>query len=220
VAEIDESMKLNWSRLKRVVDDARDPWAICDGVLYDLCRRRPRHRDIQEIVAKVLLIGRVYAAALERGRGSAKEVAATNAGFYTRDVAPALKRSRLDAQLGDLRRVRVLKREHLVPVLRAHGDLVEVFRQLTAKKKRSLASKYLHFHLPRVFFIYDSRAVAGLRRASPRRCRDQEDLGGDDHYRRFLLSALTLTEEIHDRFGLRLTPRQLDRLLLVTDAKQ
>jgi len=35
-------------------------------VLYDLCKQHPLHTDADEIVGKVWLIGRSYAAAIER----------------------------------------------------------------------------------------------------------------------------------------------------------
>lgn len=48
-----------------------DSWCIGNQVLYDLCRRYPRHAVDAEIVAKVWLIGRAYSASIERGRGKA-----------------------------------------------------------------------------------------------------------------------------------------------------
>ena len=39
------------------VDFARaaSPWVLGDGVLYDLCRRHPKHDSDDEIIAKVWL---------------------------------------------------------------------------------------------------------------------------------------------------------------------
>jgi hypothetical protein len=47
-----------------------DPWVwdVATNTLYDLCRRHPTHTTIEEIIGKVLLIGRSNAAAIERRR--------------------------------------------------------------------------------------------------------------------------------------------------------
>ena len=45
---------------------APSPWNVGNKVLYDLCRERPLHTDTQAVLAKIWLIGRAYAAAIER----------------------------------------------------------------------------------------------------------------------------------------------------------
>lgn len=42
------------------------PWDLGNQVLYDLCRQYPGHTDEQAVIAKIWLIGRTYAAAIER----------------------------------------------------------------------------------------------------------------------------------------------------------
>jgi hypothetical protein len=134
--------------------------------------------------------------------------------FYIDDVAPALQHSKLDRWLAPLRRTSALGSSTLRRVLEAHGYLCEVFQALTGLQKRALASKYLHFHVPQLFFLYDSRARKALRghRASPflqppsERC--------DPAYRSFVLTAYTLQQTIAESYSTTLTPRQLDRLFL------
>ena len=46
----------------------------------------------------------------------------------------------------------------------AHARTTELFTKIRGLEKRSLASKYLHFHVPGLFFIYDARAIAGMRK--------------------------------------------------------
>jgi len=93
--------------------------------------------------------------------------------------------------------------------------LMEVLRKLTGLEKRALASKYLHFHLPRLFFIFDSRAQRMMRLVSPAAQRNSKRGGrGDPQYELFVVRALALREQLEGRFGVRLTPRQLDRVLL------
>ena len=84
--------------------------------------------------------------------------------FYIEHVTRVLRQSKLDETLKALKRIKQLDESSIGEVLDAHGYLVTVFEELTDKGKRSLASKYLHFHCPHLFFIYDSRAMAGIRR--------------------------------------------------------
>ena len=41
-------------------------WDLGNKVLYDLCSSYPYHKTDEEIIAKIWLIGRSYAAAIER----------------------------------------------------------------------------------------------------------------------------------------------------------
>ena len=104
------------------------------------------------------------------------------------------------------------------PVLDAHTHLVRLFHGLTNKSKRSLASKYLHFHRPDLFFIYDSRAVSGIRAFGiPGRAIDVPPTA-DREYARFVGDAIGLRDHVRSRFERRLNPREVDRLLLATVA--
>lgn len=195
-----------------------DAWSLGNSVLYDLCSRHPRHRVVPEVVAKVWLIGRAYSSAVERGRGEAAGPGLSNDAFYTEAVAPALRDSELDAHLRALGRLSCVGAATLGPILAAHGHLVAVLAKLTGKDKRSFASKYLHFHRPSLFFIYDSRAANALRTLGIKRRRDSVPAGVDAQYATFASALLTLREDISARFKGSLSPRQLDRLLLLIDA--
>jgi hypothetical protein len=79
---------------------------------------------------------------------------------------------------------------------------------------RSFVSKYLHFHAPAWFFIYDSVASNGLRRVIGHVSVPRElPAVGDPTYRQFVSRAWLLREELAKR-SKPLTPRQLDILLL------
>jgi hypothetical protein len=45
---------------------------------------------------------------------------------------------------------------------------MDLFAAITQREKRSLASKYLHFHVPHVFYLYDSRARRAITKVVPR----------------------------------------------------
>ena len=98
-------------------------------------------------------------------------------------------------------------------VLRVHENLTKTFRDASGKANRSLASKYLHFHRPRFFPIFDSRANGQVRKmVSGQMRRDYPP--GDLEYRPFLARFLFLRDWIANEYGLDLTPREMDRVLL------
>ena len=176
-------------------------------ILYRLCRRYPDHRDAKGVTAKMLVIGRVYAAAAERGRSAGSAAESSGDEFYVRDLPRAIRTSGLYAKICALRRFRSTTDQNVQQVLLAHSELMVVLRDLTGLEKRALASKYLHFHLPKLFFIFDSRAQCMIRSLStvPRRNSILRVSGGDSEYARFVVRSLALRAELENRFGVRLT---------------
>ena len=78
------------------------PWDFSNRLLYDLCAEHPAHSNTGEVLAKILLIGRVFAAAIER-RKTMTDV--QNDDHYISTVAPAIQafQFRLHAILTRLR---------------------------------------------------------------------------------------------------------------------
>src|ERR1700675_3892793 len=68
-------------------------WDFGNQVLYDLCATNPGHARDDIIIAKVWLIGRSYAAAIERRRSTA---GAVGDAFYETVVAPKIRSSGID----------------------------------------------------------------------------------------------------------------------------
>jgi len=184
-------------------------WDLGNEALYDLCRQHPRHRTDDEVLAKVWLIGRSYATSIERRRGKHDSVGDD---FYLDVVAPAIKRAGVDrwfAQLSDLRRPDAAS---VVPV---HARLTALFEQISGLEKRSLASKYLHFHFPRAVYIYDDRVSRGIRRVSPaQHLREMLFTEFDDTYGRFYLRCQRFHQELEHVCKRQLTPREVDKVLL------
>jgi hypothetical protein len=195
---------------------SEDSWSLGNQVLYDLCRRYPEHVVDAEIVAKVWLIGRTYSASVERGRGKAAHSELSNDRFYTEVVPHALRKSRLDSKLKALAKFNETDKSTAAAVLDTHAHLVRLFYNLTRKRKRALASKYLHFHRPDLFFIYDSRALSSIRALGVLSYDIDMPRGVDRPYAQFVSAAIGVREHVLSRFGQKLTPRQLDRLLLAT----
>lgn len=194
------------------------PWDLGNEVLYDLCRTHPGHSSEPAVIAKIWLIGRSYAAAIERRRNKTDE----NDDFYVEVVAPRVKNSGIDGWLEELRSTASPSDATLDAILRVHGQLTALFEEITGLEKRSLASKYLHFHLPHLFFIYDARAVKGLQRLQQvvGRASSASIEGVDNEYRKFFEKCLRLRAEIMRRFGASLSPRETDKLLLQVSARE
>ncbi|MSO63219.1 MAG: hypothetical protein EXQ50_14230 [Acidobacteria bacterium] len=205
--------------LRHLIEAARKPtpWHFSNEVLYQLCSGHPGHTEAGVVLAKVLLIGRAYAAAIER-----RKVDRDTSGddFYIRHVAPAIIRSPIDRWLNQAQSKQPGTREALDVMVRVHGHTTELFRDISGLEKRSLASKYLHFHVPGLFFIYDSRAVQGLRKV-------RDFVGavsnqwehGDQEYALFAEKCTRLSKEVTSVFGYKLKPRELDNLLLALSAR-
>lgn len=147
---------------KRQILNARQitPWDYGNEILYNLCRDNFSHDKDDRILTKALFIGRIYAAAIERRRNKSKDI---NDNFYTNKVVPTFRKSNLDKHFFKLKKIKKLSADNIAQVLETHHYLTATIYNITKLDKRSFASKYLHFHFPDLFFIYDSRAVIALR---------------------------------------------------------
>ena len=143
---------------KQAIEDALNKnrvWDLGNKVLYDLCSGHPNHKTDEEIIAKVWLIGRSYAAAIERRKN--KTADSEGDFFYEETVAPKIKNSEIDKWFEEIR-------TNPTPevAVKIHRKLTNLFAEISGLDKRSLASKYLHFHFDGLFFIYDARAVRAI----------------------------------------------------------
>lgn len=188
------------------------PWDLANQVLYSLCRDHPKHDCGDAIIAKVWLIGRSYAAAIER-RKNAK---GSSDNFYEKMVVKEMKKPAVDQWLSSLPdRMNDPWRE-LGQVVVVHKRLMDLFTKITDLEKRSLASKYLHFHRPDLFFIYDSRAKGAIGKATPsiRTIARIQAKQADPEYLTFVRRCQWIRDDVAQRFNTLLTPRQLDKILL------
>jgi hypothetical protein len=97
-----------------------------------------------------------------------------------------------------------------------HRWLMDRFAEMTGLDKRSLASKYLHFHRKDLFFIYDSRAKGAVTKVTPsiKSIPTIQCENADTEYLTFVRRCQWLTDDIARRFGEHLAPRQIDKILL------
>lgn len=77
-----------------------NPWDLGNDVLYRLCKEYPHHKTEQEIIAKIWLIGRSYAAAIERRKTKKRGESSDN--FYECTVVECMKGSEIDKRLAAL----------------------------------------------------------------------------------------------------------------------
>ena len=190
-------------------------WDVANQVLYDLCAAYPEHSRDDVIIAKVWIIGRTYAAAIERRRTIGVE---SGDEFYETHVAPTIRRSYIDDWFRELR---TSSNDDTALNLETHEKVNKLFDDISELEKRSLASKYLHFHFPQRFYIFDSRASKAISRLTKPIRRGLPSLRAhDDVYARFYLRCKALTNDIVSNGGQHLVPRELDKVLLMYDRKQ
>lgn len=205
-------------RFRSLKHSTTEPYAFTEqggnNVLYDLCKRYPGHRHIDEIVAKIWLIGRSYAASIER-RQNKKE---SSDRFYV-TVAKRLINSEIDKYIDTIPNEDKLNKINLFSICKAHRYLSEIFYELTMKYKASLASKYLHFHKP-IVPIYDSRANKSIGQimAGVTVCKKYQELFTKPYerkeYNKFAIKMLYLQDFLLEKTRRVYTVREIDKYLL------
>lgn len=202
---------------RRQLDRARQniSWDFGNKILYDLCRENFQHNKDECILAKVLFIGRIYAAAIERRKNKKDDI---NDNFYIDVVAPTFRKSKLDQHLDRLKQIKELSIDTISQVLETHHYLTTIIYNITRLEKRSFCSKYLHFHLPNLFFIYDSRAVIAIRQFTSKIPSDLRQIPRidktDKEYAKFFCKCFDLKRQIENRDKTRISNRQLDNMLI------
>jgi hypothetical protein len=200
---------LDLKRLKKAGE--KTPWDFGNKVLYELCEVHPAHTNEDEIIAKVWLVGRSYSAAIERRKDS-REVGGES--FYTQIVGPKMRQARVDEWLSPLSDYIRPTLDNCAEIIDAHKRLTDLFHEITGLEKRSLASKYLHFHFRNLFYIYDARASQNLAKITPR-LKVMPALGNYDQvYATHFMRSLNLVDLIEREHGIYLNPRKLDDYLL------
>lgn len=196
-------------------DGKEDFWSFSNNVLYDLCKKNPKHDKDDVNIAKIWLIGRSYAAAIERGAKN------NTVYFYEEVVAPKMREyaAKIDNAIASLS-----ENAELHTIFSAYSIILNCFYEISGKWNVSLASKYLHFHCPNVFFMYDSRALSAigsvLEDYSLEKSVSKADLeafaefGESREYIKFYLKCQKCVEAIEKDIGRKFTPREFDNLLL------
>jgi len=192
---------------------ANDYSGYGNEVLYRMCAERPKHIDLDTIASKIWIIGRAYSAAIERKAGKRIE---KGKDFCRETVAPAVRDSGIDEWIANVSSVDRLTSENVALSLSCHKKVTDLFKCITGVEKRSLASKYLHFHAPRAFFIYDSIANRCVRqRLRDKQMRFNYLEGFDKEYASFSARCIYYRDEFLEKeLDELVTPRRLDMTLL------
>jgi len=211
----DEDGEGFWSTYQESWDYYEETWETYNTVLYDMCAVRPTHDSLKDVVAKVGIVARAYAAGLERHGDPDGPGAIVG-------VSRALHRSagEVDGLLSELRGVAgdddALDLAGLTEMVRIHGAVQRLTADATRSAVRSWVSKYLHFHAPGVP-LFDSRARTELdARYDRRKARNKHfprPEGADFQYWSFCNRFLSMWLEARD-IGLDVSVRRLDQHLL------
>ncbi len=201
-------------KYKSYLQRTKERWAFHNSILYKMCEENPYHNKEDVIAGKICLIGRSYAAAIERRRDANE----SNDDFYFDVVARKMIKigRELDYRIEKLNRSANTIVGDIDLILSTHKFLTDAFREMTGLDKRSLASKYLHFHCPQKFFIYDSRARQAIGKIVTRPDKNSYgDISGyDPEYADFVIRMLELQDYLYKRIGSIESPRRLDSFLL------
>lgn len=166
--------------------------------LYDLCFFHRHHLRDELVADKLRLIGRLYA---EYGAGL---------GFSPELGAHCLSKSPVDHWFSSLSTSEQLDGWLSLDL---HKRVMGVFVDLPEAEARSLASKYLHFHFPELFCIYDGHVDGAVRALTEGDCGFLAMSDHDPVYGRFHAGCRKLAERLAPQIGRRLSPRELDRVL-------
>jgi len=188
--------------------DRRAARGFGNTILYRMCiKDAPAHVDREVVMSKCWLIGRSYSASPQRGSGTAR----TGQSDFWKHLADSKEWRRLDRCLKRLNGRNRFSERYLPDILAVHAFLVRlVARQTalrnlgdrTARNHISFASKYLHFHRPDHFPIFDSIAHRALCRRYPAR---RLSRGSDPFptYGRFCRLMLLCIAELDEEWTLR-----------------
>lgn len=204
--------KENVLELLDIFSKKSDTWSYGNDVLYRMCEEKPLHNEKNIVTSKVWLIGRSYAAAIERTKSGAKLETIMDKLW----AALTPESESIDKTLQFIKSIPVEEIENNVQtILWAHKQLMDIIQKATDMDKRSLTSKYLHFHCPNAFFIYDSRARQAINRLVKKQ--DINGYSGDSEYVEFFLRVLKLQQFIKEQTGKTFTPREIDNFLVFND---
>lgn len=200
---------------KEYLSQQNSRWEFGNSILYKMCEEYPLHNDSDVVIGKIWLIGRSYAAAIER-RKNADDYQGDD--FYYDAVAPQMLEigKELDERISSLKNNSRIIADRVPEILSTHKFLMDAFLDLTGLEKRSLASKYLHFHCPDKIFIYDSRARTAISKIVKRP--DKKILTKlndfDAEYGDYVCRMLELQEYLVEKLGVYEKPRAMDSFLL------
>lgn len=92
-----------------------------------MCSRYPSHNADDEIIAKIWLIGRSYAAAIERRKRQSED---DGDEFYTNNVAPKIRKSKIDQLLEPLKDYKKISEDNFEEIMTVHYYVTDLFNKI------------------------------------------------------------------------------------------
>jgi hypothetical protein len=209
------NFKIDEKDIEAIIKERTEPanGSIGNDVLYKMCKEYPLHNNANEVHSKLWLIGSAYSATLERNK-----IGKTRDKIFFDVVKEITKHNKeLDKMIKKLKPI--TDGGTMIAALETHFIFMDIFASATEQNKRSLASKYLHFHRPNVFYIYDSNAKTALTKlvkGSVGKISESCDVEYDAEYAAFCAKAHYLRTKINKERDEEawLTVREFDSLLL------
>jgi len=124
--------------------------------LYASAVAHPSNIDAQQIVAKLILIGRTYSASVERRKTKGKRPDKRRGLEVIIQAAVEIAKSGIDAMISEVDLETRLSYETVPEAGSIHTELCAALCKANGRENSSFASKYLHFHRPHFFPIVDS----------------------------------------------------------------
>jgi len=173
-------------------------WRQIDRFLEDMCKKFPAHKNVKEVIVKVTAIDRLYRAMLYRGRQDYHKIAT---GLRDSDIDKVLR------QINGL-----LSIKNLPQVLEA----TKIVAGLGNPKKPRywvFASKYLHFHKPKLFPLFDKNAKDKCNALCRRLGLTNEYLNSMNEYEAFCRQLLSLQKVLVHKTRCKASLSDLDKFL-------
>jgi len=183
-----------------------------DKILLNMCKDNPEHSDAGVIASKIWIIGRAYSASLERHMH--EKVDSTEAFLL---AGAELQGRDIDEHLDSARTQNLTFRTAPSYALRVHKIVLEKLRKIARRDARPFCSKYLHFHNENLFPIFDSRAWKAIKKIAPHGSTLPAidcDFEPDSEYADFAKRIVWLQWKVELEFGVYMSLRQIDHLLL------
>ncbi|WP_298370626.1 hypothetical protein [Azospirillum sp.] len=186
-----------------------------NDVLYRMCQERPKHELKGDVFSKIWLIGSSYSASLKRGANQDNPLEKVT------DAMTSINnqnQNRVDCLIQSVSRINCLTTENIHISLAAHSKFLSILSEVIDLNRRSFASKYLHFHAPQAFFIFDSVVNKNIRSqlkewgVHQNSFRISDNIKEfDETYSSYCLRAIYYRDEIMRKPDA--TPREVDRAL-------
>lgn len=182
---------------------AQDYSGYGNEVLYKMCADKPKHTDVDVIHGKLWIIGRSYSVAIERRRAGSN--------FTLENTIKMIQNSKIDKLLDEVLKIDFPDEKNIEIILNTHKYFTDLLKEATGLEKRSLASKYLHFHAPKAFFIYDSIVEKKISKIlKEKKIKIKNNKRYDDKYSAFVYKCLYYRDNILNKVA---SPREIDTAL-------